>query len=98
MWQGAIPSFNIRAITINVDIGSRLLDHIVIVLISNTLDPMAWAIKYFTVASISWFFDDASRIGKKANKFTSRATHKNIQLLLDIAIIVETTITIAELM
>jgi len=79
-------------------IGNILFDHIDIELISSSLDPMAWAIKYFTVASISWFLEEASRIGKKANKLTSNATHKNIQLLLEIAIIVEMIITIAELM
>jgi hypothetical protein len=61
-------------------------NHIDILLISNNLDPSAWARKYFTAASVSWNFLDLNIIGINLNKFSSNAIHRNSQLDLEIAI------------
>lgn len=42
--------------------------------------------KYFTVASVSWFFLDLMIIGINLRRLSSRAAHRKSQLVLEIAI------------
>ena len=55
-------------------------------LISNILDPSAWAIKYLIEASVGWNFFVLFISGINLNRLSSRAAHTNIQFLDDIAI------------
>jgi hypothetical protein len=86
-WNGTIPSFSIIAEVRIRFICGRDEDHCEILLISITLEPNAWAIKYLIVASVSWLLLDMVIIGINLNMLTSIAIHKNSQLVLDIAII-----------
>lgn len=88
-WNGAIPSLSIieaiRIIFINgIDDEAQwdILD------ISINLEPNACAIKYLIVASVSWFVFELDIRGIKLNILISMDIHRNIQLVLDIAIIV----------
>lgn len=56
--------------------------------IKSTLDPSAWARKYFSIASVSWNLFDMFISGINANMLISRAVHVINQLFLDKAIIV----------
>lgn len=87
-WNGAIPSFNIIAdIRIKFMNGSEDIDQWLILDISIILEPSAWAIKYLIVASVSWLDFVFDIKGINLNILISIAIHKNIQLVLDRAII-----------
>ena len=91
IWHGAIPAFNISDRNKITDIkwlGTLKLAHIDSLLIKSTLDPKAWARKYFTAASVSWNILVYIMIGINLNKFNSRAIHVNNQFELEIIIIV----------
>lgn len=88
-WKGAIPSLSridaIRIMFINgIDDEAQwdILD------ISINLEPNACAIKYLIVASVSWFVFELDMRGIKLSILISIDIHRNIQLVLDIAIIV----------
>ena len=49
---------------------------------------MAWARKYFIVASVSWFEEGDSIIGRKERRFNSSPIHIIIHLFDEIVIIV----------
>lgn len=68
--------------------------HMDIVLRSNKLDPIAWAIKYLMAASVSWNLEEVSIRGKNDIKLISRANHSINQFLLERAIILLKTIVI----
>jgi len=88
-WNGAIPSLSkidaIRIIFIN---GMDDEDQWDILDISISLEPKAWAMKYLIVASVSWFVFEFDMSGINLNILISIDIHKNIQLVLDIAMIV----------
>jgi hypothetical protein len=86
-WRGAKPilrdSLSVR-IVIEIIIWGKL--NIIVVLdINKSLEPNAWIKKYFTVASVSWNWEDAIISGIKHKRFNSIAIHMNNQLVLDTA-------------
>jgi hypothetical protein len=90
MWNGAAP------ILINsADISIGIIRWVGVVesvhsdsdLISNILDPNAWARKYLIAASVSWNVWEYNISGINLNKFNSRAAHINIQFEDDRAMI-----------
>lgn len=88
-WHGTIPSLRTRAINSNTGVnwlGVLEFDHRDILLISKILDPRAWARKYFTAASVSWDFFECIIIGINLSRLISKATHRNSQFVLEIAI------------
>lgn len=86
-WNGAAPSFSIKLMIKIVDeiYENGKLKVNIILDISNMLDPNAWFKKYFTLASVSWYCDDANIIGIKHSILISIANHINIQFVLEIA-------------
>lgn len=86
-WNGAIPSLSrIDAIKIMFINGIEDEAQWAILDISINLEPNACAIKYLMVASVSWFVFELDMRGIKLNILISIDIHKNIQLVLDIAI------------
>lgn len=90
-WRGAIPSFiiiltrNISWIILkNFDWIIKLLD--IVPAVRRTPLPIAWIIKYFTAAWVSWNNFWFIIRGMKDNRFSSRPIHKYNQLLLERAI------------
>jgi len=88
-WNGAIPSFSIKAEISNIIIKVEFINenHIDILLISIILEPNAWAIKYLIAASVSWFCFELMIIGINLNILISIAIHRNNQFVLEITII-----------
>jgi len=91
MWHGTIPSFKIKEIRSRyIEIflnGWSLFIHIADDIINNSLEPSAWARKYFSMASDSWNLFDLIIRGINDSILISRAAHVISQLLLEIAII-----------
>lgn len=88
-WHGTIPSFRRREI-INInrikDLLKLIFLHIAEDIIRRSLDPIAWARKYLSIASDSWNLFELFIIGMKDNILISRAVHVISQLLLEMAI------------
>lgn len=64
-------------------------------LVANIIaEPIAWAKKYFTAPSVSWFVLVAHIRGIKLNRLISIAAHAMIQFVLDTAIKVLNTIVV----
>ena len=86
MWNGASPiliiRLNIRIINILIFI---FVVHKNILVIRRILDPKAWMRKYFTIASVSWNFDEEIIIGMKHRRFSSIVIHISIQFGLKMA-------------
>lgn len=90
-WQGALPSFRRTDIINILDIIEGITEygvHNIIDDVNIIADPRAWARKYLILPSISWFDLDEVKIGINLKRFNSMAAHKNIQFVLEIAIIV----------
>lgn len=88
-WNGAIPNLRrIADIRIRFINGIVLDDQWAILVISISLDPNAWAIKYLIDASVSWLVFEFDINGINLNMLISMAIHKNSQLVLDSAMIV----------
>lgn len=88
-WNGAIPNLSIiDAIRIRFMNGVDDEDQCDSLDISISLDPSACAIKYLMVASVSWFVFEFDIRGINLSMLISIDIHRNIQLVLDIAIIV----------
>jgi len=93
MWNGASPILIIRLNISIVNILMFVAVHRNILVISRILDPKAWIRKYFTIASVSWNFDEDIIIGMKHSRFNSIVIHINIQFGLSMAIV---TLAISE--
>lgn len=88
-WQGALPNFNRIAIIRMVGIVDGRIEygvHIIIDEVNKRADPKAWARKYLIDPSVSWCDLDDIRMGMNLRRFNSIEAHKNIQFVLDNAI------------
>jgi len=91
MWHGTIPSLIVSAITIIIKfifVGVNEVVHWLIDDIRISLEPIAWARKYFAIASVSWNLFDELIIGMKLIRLISNLIHNINQFDLDIIIIV----------
>lgn len=87
-WQGTLPNF-IRIDVVKIS-GIMLENgvngiHRLVLLISNSADPNAWARKYLIDPSASWCFFVDKIIGMNLSRFNSIDAHRNNQLDLEIA-------------
>lgn len=88
-WNGTMPNFSIIDDNKMMDIwGNALVDQWAILDINISLDPRAWAMKYLIEASVSWFVFVLFIRGINLSILISIDIHKNIQFVLDAAIIV----------
>lgn len=87
--RGAMPSLSKMA-EINIIFIKfiDLEDQWAILLISISLDPSAWAMKYLIAASVSWLVLELVINGMNLSILISIDIHRKSQLVLDIAIIV----------